>query len=42
MIHIKCQASFFSEKKKKKNQLEIVFVKHYAPNHMLASKDNTR
>ena len=23
-------------------KLEIVFVKHYAPNHMLASKDNTR
>ena len=24
------------------NQLEIVFVKHYTPNPMLASKDNTR
>ena len=25
------------------DQLEIVFVKrHYAPNHLLASKDNTR
>ena len=23
-------------------KLEIVFIKHYAPNHMLASKDNTR
>ena len=23
-------------------KLEIVFVKYYAPNHMLASKDNTR
>ena len=21
-------------------KLDIVFVKHYAPNHMLASKDN--
>ena len=24
------------------SELEIVFVKHYAPNHMLASKDNKR
>ena len=23
-----------------KKELEIVFVKHYAPNHMLASKNN--
>ena len=25
-----------------KLKIEIVFVKHYAPNHMHASKDNTR
>ena len=23
-------------------KLDTVFVKHYTPNHMLASKDNTR
>ena len=29
-----------TKKTHKKKQLEIVFVKHYTLNHMLASKDN--
>ena len=30
------------KKKKKKSKLGIVFVKHYAPNQIITSKDKTR
>ena len=33
---------FKNIKRHQTDLLEIVFVKHYSPNHMLASKDNTR